>query len=76
MVIGCTTHNIFMNSIIIYDSPDMFPNMKKCIISYRLCMFAIWIVFRVTKLYKVTKFSRVLNMGIVQECSDRVPHCM
>lgn len=74
MIIGGTPHNIFVHSIVIYDSPDMFPNMKKYIVSFRLCTFVVWIMFRVTKLHKVTKFSRVFNSCIIEEGPDGIPH--
>ena len=74
MVIRCTPHHIFMKSVIIYDSPDMFPNVIEYLIMIGMYVFSIGVMISVTKLYKVTKLSRMFNLGIIEECPDGIPH--
>ena len=74
MVIGCTSHHIFVNIVSIYDSPEMSPNIIEYIIMFRLYAFNIRVMFLITKLYKVAELPRMFNSGIIEECPDGVPH--
>ena len=76
MIIGCTSHHIFVNTIRIYDPPEMSPYIVEYLVMFRLHVFYVRVMFNVTKLHKITELPRVFDACIVKECPDSVPHGM
>jgi hypothetical protein len=52
----CTSHHLFMKTIVINDSPDVSPDVIQLIVKLASLTFVIWIVFCVTKIDKVAEF--------------------
>jgi hypothetical protein len=77
----CTTQHLFMETIIVYTAPDISPNVSKSffiphclLLIFPCCASQICVMFNVTKFDKITKTPCMLNLGIIQECTDIVPH--
>jgi hypothetical protein len=63
-----TSHHLFMKTILIYDSPDIFPDVHETFfippIIKRITLF-VCVMFHETKFDEITKESIVLNVCVV-----------
>jgi hypothetical protein len=57
MVIGSTSHHFFMETILVYDPPDMSPNIMDHLFTWGTNTLMVWVMFSVTKFNKITELS-------------------
>ena len=57
MIIGSTSHHLLMETIIVYNAPDMSPNILNHLFIWYIHTLVIRVVFSVTKFDKVDKLS-------------------
>jgi len=77
----CTTHHVSMQTIFIDTAPETSPNVTESLLvplSLFLVFpghaFVIHVMIRVTEFHKITKFPRVVDLGVVHERVNHVPH--
>lgn len=57
MIIGSTSHHLLVKTIIVYDTPDMSPNIMNHLFIGGIHTCMIRVVFSVTKFDKIYKLS-------------------
>ena len=57
MVIGSTSHHFFVETIIVYDAPEMSPDIMNHLFIRYIHTLMIRVMFSVTKFDKVDKLS-------------------
>lgn len=77
----CTTHHISMKTIFVDTAPEISPNVSEPLfIPSGLFLivprhaFMIRVMIHVTEFHKITKLPCVVDMGVVHECVNHVPH--
>lgn len=57
MIIGSTSHHLLVKTIIVYDTPDMSPNIMNHLFIRCIHTLMIRVMFSVTKFDKIYKLS-------------------
>lgn len=57
MIIGSTSHHLLVKTIIVYDTPDMSPNIMNHLFIGCIHTLMIRVMFNVTKFDKIYKLS-------------------
>ena len=77
----CTTHHVLMKTIFVDTAPEISPNVSESLFvppSFFLVFpsdtFLIGIMFHKTEFHEITKLPCMVDMGVVHECVNHVPH--
>lgn len=57
MIIGSTSHHLLVKTIIVYDAPDMSPNIMNHLFIRCIHTLMIRVMFNITKFDKIYKLS-------------------
>ena len=70
-----------MKTVFIYTAPETSPNVSKflfvplsLVLIFPCHTSMIRVMIRVTKFHKITELTRVVEMGVIHECVNHVPH--